>query len=110
MCHCFRDKLQDSQTTLSHLKKDEALMTEQELPRLLKDSAKTQLTQILSGDYNLKITRQDYFTSNQDKVCLVIFFLNFSCKSILAVFKIVLRVTMKDTKFFACHCVGLLRS
>ena len=45
---------------------------ENEIPRLLEVNASLQATHILSGDYNLKIARQDYFTSKQDKVCVCI--------------------------------------
>lgn len=41
---------------------------ESEIPRLLEVNASLQATHILSGDYNLKIARQDYFTSKQEKV------------------------------------------
>ena len=43
-------------------------MTEKEIPKLLEESKEATVTQVLTGDYNLKIARQDYFTSNQDKV------------------------------------------
>ena len=39
-----------------------------QLPGLLQDMAALQVTKILHGDYDLKIARQDYFTSKQDKV------------------------------------------
>ena len=39
-----------------------------QLPGLLQDMATLQVTKILHGDYDLKIVRQDYFTSKQDKV------------------------------------------
>ena len=39
-----------------------------QLPGLLQDMATLQVTKILHGDYDLKIARQDYFTSKQDKV------------------------------------------
>ena len=40
----------------------------EELPALIKESAKLQVSQILKGNYDLKIARQDYFTSNQDEL------------------------------------------
>ena len=44
---------------------------ENEIPQLLEVNAALQATHILSGDYNLKIARQDYFISKQDQVsCL----------------------------------------
>ncbi|XP_071477236.1 HAUS augmin-like complex subunit 3 [Diadema antillarum] len=41
---------------------------EHEIPQLLEVNAALQTTHILSGDYDLKIARQDYFTSKQDKL------------------------------------------
>ncbi len=39
-----------------------------ELSSLLQDMSVLQVTKVLHGDYALKIARQDYFTSKQDKV------------------------------------------
>ncbi|XP_071954391.1 HAUS augmin-like complex subunit 3 [Antedon mediterranea] len=38
------------------------------LPELIEKNAALQQTEILFGDYNLKIARQEYFTSKQDEV------------------------------------------
>ena len=43
-------------------------LAQQQVPTLIRESAALQVTKILRGDYNLKIARQDYFTSNQDQV------------------------------------------
>ena len=69
----FSAKLQDAQTSLSLLKRDMTLLGETKLPTLIKDSGTLQVAKVLRGDYALKITRQDYFTSNQDQVNLLYF-------------------------------------
>ena len=64
----FRTKLEDAETALGIVRRDVDLLSEKEVPALIKDSAAHQVTKILRGDYDLKIARQDYFVSNQDKV------------------------------------------
>lgn len=61
-------KLQQAQSSLALVRRDMAALAEDQLPPLLRDSSTLQVTKILRGDYNLKIARQDYFTSNQDQV------------------------------------------
>ena len=60
--------LQDCQTTLSLVRRDVDLLTQKELPALIRDSCTQQVTKILRGNYDLKISRQDYFIGNQDQV------------------------------------------
>ena len=60
--------LQDCQTTLSLVRRNVDLLTAKELPALIKDSCTQQVTKILRGNYDLKISRQDYFIGNQDQV------------------------------------------
>ncbi|KAH9489462.1 hypothetical protein Btru_046280 [Bulinus truncatus] len=48
--------------------KAEALPYLSSLPVLLRELGGLQGTEILTGDYNLKLKRQDYFIKNQDKV------------------------------------------
>lgn len=43
-------------------------LTEKALPGLVQELGELQATSILKGDYDLKIARQDYFTSKQDQV------------------------------------------
>lgn len=43
-------------------------LTKSEIPELLRELAALQSTTVLTGDYCLKLARQDYFTSNQDQV------------------------------------------
>ena len=79
--HCLFDlsaKLQDVQTSLSLMKRDLAVLGETKLPAYIQDSASLQVAKVLRGDYALKLTRQDYFTSNQDQVMLM-FFTIFLC-------------------------------
>ena len=66
-------KLVESESSLTRLKKEVARLAEEEIPSMIKDSASLQVTKILLGDYNLKIARQDYFTSNQEEVREVVF-------------------------------------
>ena len=54
--------------TLAALQREESVRSGEQLPQLVEQCANAQLTRILSGDYNLKIARQDYFTANQEKV------------------------------------------
>ena len=45
-------------------------MAEKEVPKVLQECKDAKVLRVLTGDYNLKLARQDYFTSNQDKVNL----------------------------------------
>ena len=69
-CSLQSAKLQDAETALSLVRRDMTLMGENEIPALVKDSAALNVTEVLRGDYNLKISRQEYFSCNQDKVCI----------------------------------------
>ena len=61
-------RLKDAQCIFTVVRRDMCKLSEQEVPALIKENAASQLTKILQGDYDLKIARQDYFTSNQDQV------------------------------------------
>ncbi|XP_050403167.2 HAUS augmin-like complex subunit 3 [Patella vulgata] len=61
-------QLQETQSSLQTVRRDLSTLLEGDLPLLVKELAPLQGTHILTGDYNLKLARQDYFTSNQDKV------------------------------------------
>ena len=50
------------------VKRDIAGMAERDIPALIQESTASQVSKILTGDYNLKLARQDYFISNQDQV------------------------------------------
>lgn len=43
-------------------------LEENEVPKLIQDCREARTLRVLTGDYNLKLARQNYFTSNQDKV------------------------------------------
>ena len=64
----FRDRLKESQMKLQTLQRLGAKIAESDLSELIQESAVLQATRVLYGDYNLKIMRQDYFTSKQDQV------------------------------------------
>ena len=62
-------KLYEVQKALAQVKMEIGRLSEQELPGLVMELGELQATGILKGDYDLKIARQDYFTSKQDQVC-----------------------------------------
>ena len=61
-------KLLQVQKALSQVKMEIGELSEQVLPGLVQELGELQATSILKGDYELKIARQDYFTSKQDQV------------------------------------------
>jgi len=61
-------KLLEVQKALSQVKMEIGELSEQVLPGLVQELGELQATSILKGDYELKIARQDYFTSKQDQV------------------------------------------
>lgn len=63
-------KLYEVQKALAQVKMEIGRLSEQELPGLVMELGELQATGILKGDYDLKIARQDYFTSKQDQVCV----------------------------------------
>ena len=64
-------KLLETQKPLSQVKMEMGELTEKALPGLVQELGELQATSILKGDYELKIARQDYFTSKQDQVSSV---------------------------------------
>ena len=48
--------------------RDLEVLSGDEIPGLIQESLSSQVSHILTGDYNLKLARQDYFISNQDQV------------------------------------------
>lgn len=60
--------VKDAEKKRSLVSGDLAQLAETQVPSLIKDSAQLQVSKVLRGDYDLKIARQDYFTSNQDQV------------------------------------------
>jgi len=65
--------LKTAETSLLASERDLAVLTDTKLPALMMDVASLQAVRVLHGDYDLKITRQNYFTSNQNQVfsCLL---------------------------------------
>ena len=61
-------KLTEVQKALSQVKMEIGELTEKALPGLVQELGELQATSILKGDYELKIARQDYFTSKQEQV------------------------------------------
>ena len=61
-------KLTEVQKALSQVKIEIGELTEKALPGLVQELGELQATSILKGDYELKIARQDYFTSKQEQV------------------------------------------
>jgi len=42
-----------------------------QLPNLVQEMASVQFTSVMTADHDLKLARQDYFTSKQDKVYIM---------------------------------------
>ena len=62
--------MQEVKATLSATREELRQMTEGEVAKLVKELGALQSTHILTGDYRLKLARQDYFTANQDQVSM----------------------------------------
>ena len=71
--NAFSAKLLETQKALSQVKMEIGELTEKTLPGLVQELGELQATSILKGDYELKIARQDYFTSKQDQVSNFLF-------------------------------------
>jgi HAUS augmin-like complex subunit 3 len=63
-----RDHLNETQSSLADIKDETVKLTDKTLSSMVQELAELQATKILRGDYDLKIARQDYFTSKQDQV------------------------------------------
>lgn len=61
--------LQELNASHSVIKQELHHLTDTEVPSLVRELATFQSTTVLTGDYSLKLARQDYFTSNQNQVC-----------------------------------------
>ena len=74
-------------------------LTEKALPGLVQELGELQATSILKGDYELKIARQDYFTSKQDQVgTFHLYILYIVLKQVKCLKKIVWVPTVNDEK------------
>ena len=63
-----RHQIQVKQAEVAELRSQIHDLGQSQLPGLLQDMATLQVTKVLHGDYDLKIARQDYYTSKQDQV------------------------------------------
>ncbi|XP_076440782.1 HAUS augmin-like complex subunit 3 [Babylonia areolata] len=59
---------QETNQTLNTLRGELKRLTEGEVGELVRELGRLQGNQVLTGDYKLKLTRQDYFITNQDQV------------------------------------------
>lgn len=64
----YRQNIKEKQTRLVELHTQTNQLAQHQLPGLIQEMATLEVSTVLHGDYNLKIARQDYFTSKQDKV------------------------------------------
>jgi HAUS augmin-like complex subunit 3 len=64
----LRQHIRDKQAVMSELQSQTSQLAQEQLPGLIQEMAALQVSTVLHGDYSLKIARQDYFTSKQDKV------------------------------------------
>lgn len=69
-CDTLRLQFKERQQRVDGLRARVLELGQTQLGALLQDMAALQVTRVLHGDYDLKIARQDYFTSKQDKVHL----------------------------------------
>ena len=63
-----RHQIAVKQAEVAELRSQIHDLGQSQLPGLLQDMATLQVTKVLHGDYDLKIARQDYYTSKQDQV------------------------------------------
>ena len=63
--------LKERRAEQSNIQRELSSLSDRDLPHLVSESADAQATHILCGDFDLKIARQNYFISNQDKVLLI---------------------------------------
>ncbi|XP_025110794.1 LOW QUALITY PROTEIN: HAUS augmin-like complex subunit 3 [Pomacea canaliculata] len=68
ICGRPQSYLQELNASHSVIKQELHHLTDTEVPSLVRELATFQSTTVLTGDYSLKLARQDYFTSNQNQV------------------------------------------
>lgn len=66
------ERLSDTDSSLQVVVRDLEILSRDEIPGLIQESLSSQVSHILTGDYNLKLARQDYFISNQDQVKFIL--------------------------------------
>jgi len=64
----LRANLKSAEVALSIVTRDMLHLTDVCIPGKVKEASSLQVVQVLRGDYDLKIARQDYFICNQDQV------------------------------------------
>lgn len=67
-CDALRQQFAERQQKIDRLRRRVQELGQTQLTALLQDMAALQVTRVLHGDYDLKLARQDYFTSKQDEV------------------------------------------
>ena len=75
-CEALRQQSAETQRRIDALRARVQELGRTRLTSLLQDMAALQVSRVLHGDYDLKIARQDYYTSKQDKVMAKSRFLN----------------------------------
>ncbi|XP_060551458.1 HAUS augmin-like complex subunit 3 [Ruditapes philippinarum] len=63
-----KERLQKLHSSIHAVRGDFHELGENEVPKLIQECKDAKVLRVLTGDYNLKLARQDYFTTNQDKV------------------------------------------
>lgn len=63
-----RERIQKLHSSINAVREDFHMLGENEVPKLIQECKDAKVLRVLTGDYNLKLARQDYFTTNQDKV------------------------------------------
>ena len=61
-------QVQEVKATQSVVSEELRQLTQGEVTVLVRELGALQCTRVLTGDYRLKLARQDYFTANQDQV------------------------------------------
>ena len=64
----FSAKLKTAQASLAASDRDLAFLADTQIPQQVRDVASLQAVKVLRSDYDLKIARQNYCTSNQNQV------------------------------------------
>ena len=68
--YCLRLQISKLQEELSVINMDVKKVGHERLPGLVQEVAELRFIGVFSTDHDLKLARQDYFTSKQDKVII----------------------------------------
>ncbi|WAR23282.1 HAUS3-like protein [Mya arenaria] len=63
-----KERLEKLRGMLGTVHQEFSALGEGDVPRLVQECRESKVIRVLTGDYNLKLARQDYFTANQEKV------------------------------------------